>query len=119
MIKQIDISGVHLDVDENIEKYVVKRIGRLDRFVPRDSRSNVHAVVKLKEVNSKDKNERVCEVILHVPQETITAQEATINIYAAVDIVEAKLAQQLKKYKALHTSPHLRRRLMAKLDRRR
>jgi ribosome-associated translation inhibitor RaiA len=38
-------------------------------------------------------------------------------MYAAVDIVEAKLKQQLKKYKDLHMSGKLHRRLMARFTR--
>lgn len=115
MIKRIDITGIHMDIDENIEKYVTKRIGRLDRFIPKDNRNNLHAEVKLKEIKSKNKNERVCITILHVPQEIFTAEEATINIYAAVDIVEAKLAQQLRKYKTLHVRPRVHQRLLRKI----
>ena len=118
MIQRFDISGVHLHVDDDLRKYVMKKIGRLDRFMPRHSRISVHGEVKLKESKAKDKKECTCEVILHLPQETITGKESTINMYAAVDIVETKLKNQLKKYKDLHANPRLHRRLITRLQRR-
>jgi len=118
MITRIDISGVHMDVGADLKKYATKKIGRLDRFVPRASRESVHAEIKLKEGKAKDKNERTCEIILRLPQETLTVKETTINIYAAIDIAETKLRHQLKKYKDLHASPRLHQRLMSKLKHR-
>lgn len=118
MINRLEISGVHMDVGADLKKYVDKKIGRLDRFIPRAGRESVHVSVKLKESKAKDKNERTCEVILHLPQETITVKETTINIYAAVDIVETKLRHQLKKYKEQHVSPRFHQRVLARVKRR-
>ena len=118
MIKRLDISGVHMTVDEDLRKYVTKKIGRLDRFIPRTSRESAYADVKLKESKAKDKNERTCEVIMHLPHETITLKDTTINIYAAVDIVETKLHHQLKRYKEMHGVPRFRRRVLSRLKHR-
>ncbi len=117
MIQNIQINGVHAEVDNDLHKYVIKKIGGLDKYIPRKSRESVHADVKLKESKAKDKKNHTCEVILRVPHETITTKETTLNIYAAVDIVEAKLKNQLKKYKEKHASPKLRFRLAGKLRR--
>ncbi|HET8671323.1 MAG TPA: ribosome-associated translation inhibitor RaiA, partial [Candidatus Saccharimonadales bacterium] len=110
--------GVHMNVGEDLKKYVVRKIGRLDRFIPKGGRDSAYAEIKLKEGKSKDKNERTCEVILHLPQGKLTVTETTINIYAAIDISETKLRQQLKRYKELHASPKLHQRLLAKLKHR-
>jgi putative sigma-54 modulation protein len=118
MIQRLDISGVHMSVGDDLKKYVAKKIGRLDRFVPKHARDSLHAEVKLKEGKAKDKNERTCEVILHLPHENLAIKETTINIYAAIDIVETKLYHQLKKYKELHASPRLHQRLMSRLKHR-
>lgn len=118
MINRLDISGVHMDVGADLKKYATRKIGRLDRFIPKVWRESVHAEVKLKEGKAKDKNERTCEVILRLPQETLTIKETTINIYAAIDIAETKLRHQLKKYKDLHASPRLHQRVIAKFKHR-
>jgi ribosomal subunit interface protein len=77
----------------------------------------VHAEVKLKERNARGKQERICEVIVHLPKEVITLTETTINIYAAIDIVEEKLKTRLRKYKQLHDAPRLRQRLLGRFSR--
>ncbi len=118
MIKRLEISGVHMEVGDDLRKYVTKKIGRVDRYIPKANRESVLADVKLKEGKAKDKNERTCEVILHLPQETLTLKETTINIYAAIDIVEAKLRNQLKRYKDMHSNPRFRQRLLTRLKRR-
>lgn len=118
MITRLEITGVHMTVGKDLKKYVIRKIGRLDRFIPRANRESVRAEVKLKESKAKDKNERTCEVILHVPGETITIKEATVNMFAAIDIAETKLHHQLKKYKELHASPKLHQRVLARLKHR-
>ena len=118
MIQKLEINGIHMEVDSDLRKYVVKKIGRLDQYMSRHVRTSAHAEVKLKEAKAKDKKQATCEVILHLPNEVITTKESTVNMYAAVDIVEAKLKNQLKKYKDKHDNPHrLHRRIVARLRR--
>jgi ribosome-associated translation inhibitor RaiA len=49
---------------------------------------------------------------LHLPHETIVIKESTVNLFAAVDIAEAKLRLQLKKYKDSHSSLALHKRIL-------
>lgn len=101
MISHIDISGIHYEVSEDLKKYVTKKIGRLDRFVPRHARKTLKAEIRLTELKTKtDRNQ--CEITLHLPEQQLAAHDATINMFAAVDIVETKLKTQLKKYKDSH-----------------
>jgi putative sigma-54 modulation protein len=114
MIKKLEISGVHMAVGDDLRKYTLKKIGKLDKYMPKQARESVHAEVKLKERNTKGKSERTCEVIVHLPKEVLTVVDTTINIYAAIDIVEEKLKARLRKYKQMHDTPHLRQRLLAR-----
>lgn len=109
MIEQIDISGINLELGEDIKKYIRKKVGQLDKYLPRHARKSVHAEVKLRQTNNRLGNKYECEVILHVPDQPITAKEATLNMFAAVDIVEAKLKNLSVKYKQAHIA-HLRAR---------
>lgn len=106
MIDAIDITGVKYELDDTTKKYVVKKIGRLDRYLPRHARKSVAADVKLKEVNRDHGNKYEAEIVLTVPEKVITAKDSTVNILAAIDIVEAKLVSQLRKYKQT-TTPHI------------
>jgi len=120
MIEKIEITGVHIKVDKKLHDYITKKIGKLDRFIPRHARESAHAEIFIKEskANKAGKSiEHICEVVLHLPKDTITTKESTMNIFAAVDIVEAKLKNQLKKYKETHSSLRIHRRVLAKLRR--
>lgn len=112
MITAIDITGVKYDLNDTTKKYVLKKIGRLDRYLPKHMRgSAVSADVRLKQVNRDHGNKYEVEVTLTVPNKTLAATDSTVNMLAAVDIVEAKLATQLKKYKEANV-PHVGRRGM-------
>lgn len=111
MIESIDISGVKYDLDATTKKYVTKKIGRLDRYLPRHARKSVRAEVRLKQVDKPNGNKYEAEVLLHVPDKMLTAKDSTVNMLAAIDIVEAKLVTQLHKYKET-TIPHVGRRGM-------
>lgn len=99
MIERIDITSVRYTPDEAIKKYVTKKIGKIDKFLPRHSRKMVQAEVILREVNRDHGNKYECEAKLTVPGKVFHSQDSTTNMFAAVDIVEAKLADQLRKYK--------------------
>jgi len=118
MLKKFEIQGVHTTVDDNLKRYVTKKIGRLDKYLPRQHRDSAHAEVSLKERKAKDKKQCTCEVTLHLPHQTINIEESTLNMYAAVDIVEAKLKQQIKKYKDVRGSGKLHRHMFARFRKR-
>ena len=82
-----------------MQKYVMDRVGKLDRYVPAHARKSLVADVKLRQVNRDHGNKYEAEIILKVPEKTIIAKDTTMNMHAAVDIVEAKLIAQLRKYK--------------------
>lgn len=109
MIANIDTCGINLDLNDDIKKYINRKIGRLDTYIPRHARQSVRAEVKLRETNDKLGNKYECEALLHLPGGMVQAKEATLNMFAAVDIVEQKLKNQLLKYKTAHIA-HLRER---------
>jgi putative sigma-54 modulation protein len=115
MISKMEVSGVHTTVDEDLRKYVTKKLGRMDRYLPRKARDSAHIEVQLKESKAKDKKQCTCEVVLHLPQENIMIKETTLNMFAAVDIVETKLKNQIKKYKEKHSTSRVPRRLLTKI----
>lgn len=117
MIGKIEIVGQQTTVTPELQKYVQKKIGRLDRYVAKQERQSVHAEVKLKETKSKDKKQFKATVILHLPQETLEASEQTINMFAAIDIVETKLKTQLRKHKETRSDAKVRRRLFSRFRR--
>lgn len=109
MIQSIDIQGLKYDLDDTTKKYVMKKIGRLDRYLPRHARKSVTANVILRQIDEPHGNKYQAEVIINVPEKRLTAKDSTVNMLAAIDIIEAKMAAQLHKYKET-TVPHVGRR---------
>ncbi len=108
MIENIEVTGIHTEVDEDVRKYAIKKIGRLSKYMSSHAKKSVSARVKLKSSSVKGKNQYTCEVSIVLPFETITTKETTVNMFAAIDIVETKLKNQLVRYKGQHSA--LRRR---------
>ena len=117
MLQKFEIHGVHTKLDDQLKAYVTKKIGGLDRYISRHNRQSAHADVHLKEGRLRQNNRFACEVTLHLPHQAIVIKESALNMYAAVDIVEAKLKQQLQKYKDLHGNGKLHRHLFARNSR--
>lgn len=99
MIK-LDVTGQHYELDENLLEYLEKKIGGLERFLPKEVRRVAHGTIVLSyDQSGKEGNHYVCEGIITVPHGKLQAKEGTGNMYAAIDLVEAKLKAQMAKYK--------------------
>lgn len=117
MITSIKVTGIAYEVDEATRKYVVKKVGRLSRYLPKHARKSVTADVKLTQVDHDYGNKYQAEVILNVPSKTITAKDSTTNMLAAVDIVDAKIQAQLREYKEMTVSHIGNRGMMSRFKR--
>jgi putative sigma-54 modulation protein len=109
--------GINYGLDAVTEKYIEKRIGRLDRFLPRQSRKAATATVTIKQVNKSHGNKYSVDAIINVPGKVITAKDESSNVLAAIDILEVKLASQISRYKA-EVAPHVgKHRFLARIKR--
>jgi len=99
MIKNITITGVKYELTDTTKKYVERKVGSLGKYLPRHARKSATADVKIKQIDNLGGNKYEVEVIINVPDKKITAKDSTMNVLAAVDIVEAKLNGQVRKYK--------------------
>ncbi|HEX5394738.1 MAG TPA: ribosome-associated translation inhibitor RaiA [Candidatus Saccharimonadales bacterium] len=115
---KLTVDHLHVKTDAKQDKYIDDKLGKLDHLVSRHARRSAHADVKLKKGAGRGKKEFTCEVIIHLPKETITTKQTAQSIDAAVDLAEAKLKNQLKKYKDKHVLGR-RQRLMRRLNIRR
>lgn len=117
MIKNMQISGVHTALTPDIEFYVDRKIGLLDRYVPRRARTSLKVEVKIKELKRADKENFTCEVIMKLPAETITVHEKATSVLASIDLAEDTLKIRLKKYKDTHSGPRIHRKLIHSIKR--
>ncbi len=109
MISKIDISGSNYKVEDNFKKYALKKIGKLDRYLPRGSKKDVVAKVVVTEVNRDKGNKYEISAAMEIPGgKVISAKDECSNLYAGVDIVEAKLTGQIRRFK-LEQTPHLKK----------
>lgn len=114
MINNVQISGLHRRLSEKERSYVLKKIGNLERFIPRHARQSTFVDVKLKQSRSKDKQFYETEVIMKLPKATITVHKKALSMLAAIDSSEQNLKNQLKRYKDLHIVSRTRRHTMAR-----
>jgi putative sigma-54 modulation protein len=117
MIESIDITGVKYTAGDQVQKYVMRKIAKLDRYLPRHARKSVTADVKLKQVNRDHGNKYEAEIIINVPDKRLTAKDSTVNMFAAIDIVEAKLINQMRKYKQETITHVANRRVLSRFKR--
>jgi putative sigma-54 modulation protein len=117
MAIQIQITGLAYEIDTPTRKYAKKRIGHLYRYLPRHARKTASAEIKLAQVDHDHGNKYEVEIILDVPGKLITAIDSTSNMFAAIDIVEAKIQAQLHDYKQASVAHIARRGVMSRFKR--
>ncbi|MCL2174075.1 ribosome-associated translation inhibitor RaiA [Candidatus Saccharibacteria bacterium] len=95
----IEITGIRLEIDKKSRNYIMKKMTKLVDYIPRRARDVAFAAVRIEQVNQKNNNKYECEVVLTLPDKKLVARDAAPNVLASVDIVEAKLRSQIRKYK--------------------
>ena len=100
MIENIEISGTNYEVEEGLKAYVEKRIGKLDRHLPRENRKDLVAKIVVAEVNRDHGNKYEISASLDTPGgKVLAAKEESSNVFAGVDLLEAKLDGQIRRFK--------------------
>lgn len=109
MIEKIDISGSNYKPEESFKKYTIKRIGKLDRYLPRGNKKDVVAKIVVTEVNRAHGNKYEISANLEIPGgKVISTRDECSNVFAGIDILEAKLTGQIRRFK-IESNPHLRK----------
>ena len=117
MTEKIEISGSNYKVEETFRKYATKRIGKLDRYLPKGYKKDVVAKLIVTEVGKPHGNKYEISCAMEIPGgKVIAARDECSNVFAGADIIEAKLMGQIRRYK-LETTPHLRRNPISKIFR--
>ena len=109
MIDKIEITGNKYKVEESFRKYATKRIGKLDRYLPRGSKKDVIAKIVVTEIDKAHGNKYEISAAMEIPGgKVIAAKDESSNVFAGIDIIEAKLMGQIRRYK-LESTPHLQK----------
>ncbi len=107
MIK-LTITGRKYEVDKNLNKYITKKLAKLDRYLPRNYQAKALNVEVFRDETQAAENRYTIKAYLEVPGPDIVAEATTINPHSATDIVEQKLKLQIRKYKDKHTHKRFR-----------
>lgn len=97
------IAARKMAVDSDLESYIERKLAKLDRFFARAHRPiSVRIELHRDEGASPDKR-FVASARIEVQGPDLFAETATINPHSAIDILEAKLKEQIRKHKAKHS----------------
>lgn len=109
MISKIEISGSNYKIEDNFRKYATKKIGKLDRQLPRGHKKDVVAKVVVTEVNHDKGNRFEISCAMEIPGgKVISAKDDCSSLYTGIDLLEAKLTGQIRRFK-LEQTPHLKK----------
>jgi len=115
MIEKIEISGNNYKVEDGLKKYTTKRLGKLDKYLPRGSKKDVVVNVVVSEIGKNRSDKYEISVAMEIPGgKVIAAKDECSNVFAGVDLVEAKLTGQIRRYK-LEAQPHRQKRSLKNL----
>ena len=117
MIEKIEITGNDYKVEEPLKKYAEKRLGKLDKYLPKQAKKDVVCKVVVNEIG-KGKSEKyeISTAMELTGGKVIAARDECTNVFAGVDLVEAKLLGQIRRYK-LEVQPHRQKRSLKSLFR--
>lgn len=96
---QIQLTGRKYEIDKELKKYINRKLGKLDKYLPRQHKAKGMSVEIFRDPSGKEDNKYKVVAVLEVPGPDIVAETATINPHSAIDIIEQKLRLQIKKYK--------------------
>ena len=103
----LQIATRKFDLDDDLQGYVERKLAKLDRYFPRHHQPTALKVeISRDESVAPDKRYHI-SVQLTAPQHQMHAETATMNPHSAVDIIEAKLKDQIRKYKDKHAPKRL------------
>ncbi|MGQ9456700.1 MAG: ribosome hibernation-promoting factor, HPF/YfiA family [Anaerolineae bacterium] len=93
---QLTIKGKNVEVTETLRKYVQKKIGKLDRYLPDID----EARVELSSENTKSANDRqVVQVTVRARGTILRAEERSADMLAAIDAVADKMVERIARFK--------------------
>lgn len=94
---QISITGKNLEITDSLRKYVEKKIGRLDRYLPNNIlEGRVELAV---ESTRSAKDSQVAQVTLRTKQTVLRAEESSADMFASIDAVFDKMQRQIDRFK--------------------
>lgn len=92
---EIRTTSIHFDADQKLLTFIDKKISKLNQFF--DRIIDVHVYLKLE--NSGRVKEKIVELKLNVPGDTLIASEKSNTFESATDQVVDTMKRQIVRYK--------------------
>ncbi len=93
---KLNIQAVNVELTDWLEKYVEKKIGRLDKYLPDID----EAKVELREEQTRSASDRaIAQVTLFSRRTILRAEERSGDMFASIDAVSDKLERRIARYK--------------------
>ena len=89
----ISIRGDKIEVTDSIKNYVKEKLARLDKYFEDANKIDAHILIRVRN------GEQIIEVTIPTSRYTLRAEEATSDLYAAIDMVVDVLERQIRKNK--------------------
>ena len=93
---QLIISGKNMEVNEPLRKYVQRKIGKLDRYLPSIDEVRVELSV---ESAKSSQHRQVVQVTMRTNGTILRAEERSADMLAAIDAVRDKLQRQMERFR--------------------
>ena len=93
---QLAIAGKNTEITDSLRKYVEKKIGRLDRYLPNIIDARVELTV---ETPRAAKDSQIAQVTLRTKHAILRAEEASSDMFTSIDAVFDKMQRQADRYK--------------------
>ncbi len=88
---KLNFAGKNMEVTEALKEVTSKKLKRLDKYFNKDVEGNV--------VYSTERNWKILEITIDLPGTILRAEEASDDMYAAIDKAVDVLERQIRKYK--------------------
>jgi putative sigma-54 modulation protein len=92
---KLQVSGKNLDVTEAIVAYAERKLTKLTKHLPEDTRVELQFAV---ERNKSIADSQVAEATVWTKGPVLRARECSADMYASIDLLADKLERQVKRY---------------------
>jgi len=99
---KINLTAVHFDADKKLTDYISRKAGKLEQYFDRI----IDAQIFLKLENSGQVRDKIVEMKLQVPGDTLIATEVSKTFEASMDMVIDNMKRQLSKHKERLQNKH-------------
>lgn len=92
---KLHMTAVHFDADQKLVEYIEKKAAKLDQYFDKI----IDAQVFLKLENSGQVRDKIVEMKLMIPGDTLVVKEVSKTFESAMDAVVDTMKRQLNKHK--------------------